>query len=162
MTAYGFLILGSQSCITFHLRKGWNQKKLGVMVQCAGCGEREASRLECPNCKKYASLPLCLSSVQKESDVSRFRLGIPGSFFCDQECFKKSCESKAESLLPNAHRAFAVRGMSTASELSRSCGILIEMVYRGCTRSYTVSSTSLQRLRKIVSRIMLSSSFQHC
>nr|XP_018263666.1 uncharacterized protein I303_03537 [Kwoniella dejecticola CBS 10117]OBR85824.1 hypothetical protein I303_03537 [Kwoniella dejecticola CBS 10117] len=39
------------------------------MTTCAGCGEKEASRLECPNCKK---------------------LGIKGSFFCDQDCFKKS------------------------------------------------------------------------
>ncbi|GFZ45727.1 aspartyl aminopeptidase [Saitozyma sp. JCM 24511] len=39
------------------------------MSKCAGCGEKEASRLECPSCKK---------------------LGIPGSFFCDQDCFKKN------------------------------------------------------------------------
>ncbi|KAI9637890.1 putative methionine aminopeptidase [Dioszegia hungarica] len=39
------------------------------MTICAGCGEKEASRLECPNCKK---------------------LGIPGSFFCDQDCFKRT------------------------------------------------------------------------
>ncbi|ORX33733.1 peptidase M24, structural domain-containing protein [Kockovaella imperatae] len=38
------------------------------MIKCAGCQEKEASRLECPKCKK---------------------LGIAGSFFCTQDCFKK-------------------------------------------------------------------------
>ncbi|WVQ69914.1 methionine aminopeptidase, type I [Kwoniella botswanensis] len=42
------------------------------MTTCAGCGEKEASRLECPNCKK---------------------LGIAGSFFCDQDCFKKNSDN---------------------------------------------------------------------
>ncbi|RSH79262.1 Methionine aminopeptidase 1 [Apiotrichum porosum] len=41
------------------------------MITCAGCSVKEASRLECPNCKK---------------------LGINGSFFCDQDCFKSNCE----------------------------------------------------------------------
>ncbi|KAH8087362.1 putative methionine aminopeptidase [Filobasidium floriforme] len=39
------------------------------MTKCIGCKDKEASRLECPTCKK---------------------LGIPGSFFCEQECFKKN------------------------------------------------------------------------
>lgn len=39
------------------------------MAKCAGCNDKEASRLECPTCKK---------------------LGIKGSFFCDQDCFKKN------------------------------------------------------------------------
>lgn len=39
------------------------------MTKCIGCKKQEASRLECPTCKK---------------------LGIPGSFFCNQDCFKKN------------------------------------------------------------------------
>ncbi|KAL7424148.1 Methionine aminopeptidase 1 [Cryptotrichosporon argae] len=41
------------------------------MVLCAGCQTKEASRLECPHCKK---------------------LGIAGSFFCDQDCFKTNSD----------------------------------------------------------------------
>ncbi|WOO85518.1 Methionine aminopeptidase 1 [Vanrija pseudolonga] len=39
------------------------------MTLCTGCQAKEASRLECPHCKK---------------------LNIAGSFFCDQDCFKKN------------------------------------------------------------------------
>lgn len=53
------------------------------MTLCAGCQVKEASRLECPNCKKY---------VFARARMLTWRLGINGSFFCDQDCFKKSCE----------------------------------------------------------------------
>nr|XP_031857234.1 methionine aminopeptidase, type I [Kwoniella shandongensis]KAA5524306.1 methionine aminopeptidase, type I [Kwoniella shandongensis] len=57
------------------------------MITCAGCGDREASRLECPNCKK---------------------LSINGSFFCDQDCFKKNWVE--ESTLPSNMRSYHFTG----------------------------------------------------
>ncbi|WWD16088.1 methionine aminopeptidase, type I [Kwoniella shandongensis] len=62
------------------------------MITCAGCGDREASRLECPNCKK---------------------LSINGSFFCDQDCFKKNsaqAEADKESTLPSNMRSYHFTG----------------------------------------------------
>ena len=46
-----------------------------------------ASKLECPTCHKLALFPL----KTRFSDLP-LRLGIPGSFFCGQECFKANCE----------------------------------------------------------------------
>lgn len=47
------------------------------------------SKMECPTCNKYAIYPL-----QRHLFVLilLLRLGIKGSLFCSQECFKASCE----------------------------------------------------------------------
>jgi len=51
------------------------------------------SRLECPTCAKSA-----LSSLRLLRDlIILCRLGIAGSFFCGQECFKAGCTLPASS-----------------------------------------------------------------
>jgi hypothetical protein len=65
-----------------------------------------------------------------------FRLGIKGSFFCGQECFKAGCESSAHILLfSNPHRYFR-RGQSWAVDpCIRHLLILNHKFHRKLTKS---------------------------
>ena len=58
-----------------------------VKCQSANCiNGNPPSKLECPTCAKSA-----LSSSRPFHNLIPCRLGITGSFFCGQECFKAGC-----------------------------------------------------------------------
>lgn len=59
-----------------------------VLCQSTNCPQgHPPSKLECPTCNKYVS-----NNVLGCLHMTCSRLGIRGSFFCGQECFKANCE----------------------------------------------------------------------
>jgi len=59
-----------------------------ILCQSDKClNNHPSSRLECPTCHK-----LRLSDSSSSHLLTVSRLGIKGSFFCTQECFKSSCK----------------------------------------------------------------------
>lgn len=76
-----------------HRRISVGMVETSVKCQSANCiNGNPPSRLECPTCAKSA-----LFSFHPLHDLIPCRLGIAGSFFCGQECFKAGCAFPASS-----------------------------------------------------------------